>query len=141
MKQQGLSDWFPTVAFIVVLMVCSIVATPAWSQSSSVDRQQGTPAGVGMQVMSVSATLLYFPCKAIYALNGGGVGGLAYLFSGGSEQTAKSIWVPSMYGTYFISPEHLTGERPVRFFGIAADTDGVTSAPAPMDQSGFQPVE
>ncbi|HEX5645933.1 MAG TPA: hypothetical protein VFX56_03105 [Nitrospira sp.] len=140
MKQQRLSHRLRTVAFIVVLTFCSMVA-PAWSQSSSTDRQQGTPAGVGMQVASVASTILYFPCKAVYALGGGIVGGLAYLLSGGSEQTAKSIWIPSMYGTYFISPEHLTGERPVRFVGVAADDDGGTSAPASMDQSGSQPVQ
>jgi hypothetical protein len=140
MKQQRLSHGLRTVAIIVVLTFCSMVA-PAWSQSSSTDRQQGTPAGVGMQVASVASTILYFPCKAVYALGGGIVGGLAYLLSGGSEQTAKSIWIPSMYGTYFISPEHLTGERPVRFVGVAADDDGGTSAPASMDQSGSQPVQ
>jgi hypothetical protein len=139
MKQQGLSHRLPTVAFIVVMTFCSMVAAPAWSQSSSADRQQGTPSGVGMQVASVATTLLYFPCKAVYALGGGLVGGLAYLLSGGSEQTAKSIWVPSMYGTYFISPEHLTGERPVRFVGVAADVDGGT--PATANQSGSQPVQ
>lgn len=139
MKQQGLSHRLPIVAFIVVMTFCSMVAAPAWSQSSSADRQQGTPSGVGMQVASVATTLLYFPCKAVYALGGGLVGGLAYLLSGGSEQTAKSIWVPSMYGTYFISPEHLTGERPVRFVGVAADVDGGT--PATMNQSGSQPVQ
>lgn len=141
MKQQGLSHGLTTVAFVVVMTFCSMVAAPAWSQSSSTDRQQGTPSGVGMQVASVGLTLLYFPCKAVYAIGGGIVGGFAYLLSGGSEQTAKSIWVPSMYGTYYISPEHLTGERPVRFVGVAADTDGGTSAPTTMDQSGSQPVQ
>lgn len=141
MKQRGLSHRFQTVAFIVVLMFCSMVAAPAWSQSSSADRQQGTPSGVGMQVASVAATLVYFPCKAVYALGGGIVGGFAYLLSGLSEQTAKSIWVPSMYGTYYISPEHLTGERPVRFVGVAADDDGGSSAPMTVDPSGSQPVQ
>lgn len=94
-----------------------------------------------MQVASVAATIVYFPFKSVYALGGGIVGGLAYLLSGGSEQTAKSIWIPSMYGTYFISPEHLTGERPVRFVGVAADSEEGTSAPAIVDQSGSQPVQ
>ena len=76
MKQQGLSYRLPTVAFIVVMTFCSMVAVPAWSQSSATDRQQGTPSGVGMQVASVAATLVYFPCKAVYALGGGIVGGV-----------------------------------------------------------------
>lgn len=141
MKQSGLSHRLPTVAFIVVMTFCSMVAAPAWSQSSATDRQQGTPSGVGMQVASVAATLVYFPCKAVYALGGGLVGGFAYLLSGGSEQTAKSIWVHSMYGTYYISPEHFTGERPVRFIGVAADSDAGSSTPAAVGQSGSQPVQ
>ena len=141
MKQQRFSHRLPTVAFIVALTFCSMLATPAWSQSSSSDRQQGTPYGVGMQVASVASTLLYFPCKSVYALGGGIVGGLAYLLSGGNEHTAKSIWIPSMYGTYLIYPEPLTGERPVRFVGVAADADAGGSTPASVGQSGSQPVQ
>ncbi|MDH4235995.1 MAG: hypothetical protein OEV17_01995, partial [Nitrospira sp.] len=69
------------------------------------------------------STCLYFPFKGAFAIGGAIVGGLAYAFSGGSEQTAKSIWIPSMYGTYVITPEHLTGDRPVRFLGVAADSE------------------
>lgn len=141
MKQQGLSHRLSTVAFIVVMTFCSMVAAPAWSQSSTTDTEQGTPAGAGMQVAALGATLLYAPVKIVYALGGGIVGGFAYLLSGGSESTAKSIWIPSMMGTYLITPQHLTGERPVRFVGVAADSDGGTSAPATVDQSGSQPVQ
>lgn len=106
----------------------SLMATPAWSQSSSADTQQGTPSGAGMQAGAAVSTILYFPFKAAFAIGGGVVGGLAYLFSGLNEQTAKSIWVPSMYGTYVITPEHLSGDRPVRFLGIAADSDSATGS-------------
>ena len=111
----------------------SLVATPAWSQTSSADTQQGTPSGAGMQASAALSTILYFPFKAAFAIGGGLVGGLAYLFSGLNEQTAKSIWVPSMYGTYVITPEHLTGDRSVRFLGVAAENDstgGSSSTPA-----------
>lgn len=84
-----------------------------------------------MQAASAVATILYFPLKAAFAIGGGIVGGLAYAFSGGSEQTAKNIWIPSMYGTYVITPEHLTGDRAVRFLGVAADTEGAPTETAP----------
>lgn len=115
-----------TVVFIIVLVYSSMVAAPSWSQSSSTDAQQGTASGAGLGAASAVATILYFPFKGAFALGGGIVGGLAYLFSGLNEQTAKSIWVPSIYGTYVITPEHLTGERPIRFIGVAADGDGAT---------------
>jgi hypothetical protein len=118
--------------FIVIITYCSMVVAPAWSQSTSADTQQGTASGAGMGAASAAATILYFPFKAAFAIGGGLVGGLAYVFSGFSEQTAKNIWVPSMYGTYVITPEHLNGDRPVRFLGVAAENEGGVTAPAMM---------
>lgn len=120
----------PIVVFIVAITYCSVLVAPAWSQSSSADAQQGTAAGAGMGAASAAATILYFPFKAAFAIGGGIVGGLAYLFSGLNEPTAKSIWIPSVYGTYVITPEHLSGDRPVRFLGVATESEGMSTAPA-----------
>ena len=133
MTYPGFIRTLPLIAFVVLMTFTSLVATPAWSQTSSADTQQGTPSGAGMQAGAALSTILYFPFKAAFAIGGGLVGGLAYLFSGLNEQTAKSIWVPSMYGTYVITPEHLTVDRSVRFLGVAADNDaptGSSSTPA-----------
>lgn len=130
----------PVVALAVVVMFVFTITVPAWSQSSSTDTQQGTASGAGMQAASAVATILYFPLKAAFAIGGGIVGGLAYAFSGGSEQTAKNIWIPSMYGTYVITPEHLSGDRPVRFLGVAADTEGTPAEPAPMTSPAPEPA-
>ncbi|MBH0202963.1 MAG: hypothetical protein HP496_11860 [Nitrospira sp.] len=123
----------PIVVLILVITYCSMLVAPAWSQSSTADTQQGTASGAGMGAASAAATILYFPFKAAFAIGGGIVGGLAYVFSGFSEPTAKSIWVPSMYGTYVITPEHLSGDRPVRFLGVAAENEGTTVTPAPVN--------
>jgi hypothetical protein len=120
------------VTLLVAVSFSSMITAPAYSQTSSTDTQQGTASGAGMQAASAVATILYFPLKAAFAIGGGVVGGLAYAFSGGSEQTAKSIWIPSMYGTYIITPEHLTGDRAVRFLGVAADEPASADA-GPMD--------
>jgi hypothetical protein len=93
-----------------------------------------------MQAASAVATILYFPLKAAFAIGGGIVGGLAYVFSGGSEQTAKGIWVPSMYGTYVITPEHLSGDRAVRFLGVAAESEGAPAEHAPMSSPAPEPA-
>jgi hypothetical protein len=86
-----------------------------------------------MQLAAFGASIPYFVGKGAFAIGGGIIGGLAYVFSGLNEQTAKSIWIPSMYGTYVITPEHLTGERPVRFLGVAAESGGVSAPSAPMN--------
>ncbi len=121
MNISGSHRRFPLVACVIALLFFSMVTTPAWSQGSASDEEQGTPSGAGMQAAAAVSTILYFPFKGAFAIGGAIVGGLAYAFSGGSEQTARSIWVPSMYGTYVITPEHLTGDRPVRFMGVAAE--------------------
>lgn len=138
MKPCGFCSRLPLVTLIVVLTFLSMITVPAWSQTSTSDTSQGTTSGAGMQVAALGATLIYVPFKLVLAIGGGIVGGLAYAFSGGSEQTAKGIWIPSMYGTYLITPEHLNGDRSVRFFGIAAESEGAhpdaappTSSPAP----------
>ena len=85
-----------------------------------------------MQAAAAVSTILYFPFKAAFAIGGGIVGGLAYAFSGGNEQAAKSIWDTSLRGTYFISPDHLQGNRPIRFLGVADSDDAPSHAPEPV---------
>jgi hypothetical protein len=135
MKHFGLHRRLQIVALVVIAMFSLLITVPAWSQSSSTDQQQGTATGAGMQAASAASTILYFPFKAAFAIGGGIVGGLAYAFSGGSEQTAKNIWIPSMYGTYLITPEHLTGDRAVRFLGVAADSERTMADTAPASLS------
>jgi hypothetical protein len=84
-----------------------------------------------MQVASGFSTLLYFPLKAAFAIGGAIVGGLTYAFTGGDEHAAKRVWTTSMYGTYIITPDHLRGDKPIRFLGVAEqDTSSQTSVPA-----------
>jgi hypothetical protein len=123
--------WIRFVAFIIILALGTVTTVgPAWSQDSqpaalpaSSDSEGGNASSAGMQAASFFSTLLYAPFKLAFAIGGGIVGGLAYAFSGGNEQAAKSIWHTSIYGTYLITPEHLRGDRPVRFLGVADQTD------------------
>ena len=128
---------FKLVAVFLLLALCTVTMAPsAWSQESAAPRSSestegGTASSAGMGAASAVATILYFPFKAVFAIGGGIVGGLAYAFSGGNEQAAKSIWDTSLRGTYYISPDHLQGNRPIRFLGVADPNDGLEPAPAP----------
>ena len=62
-------------------------------------------------------TFVYLPAKVVYAVLGGIVGGFTYGLTGGNLETAQSVWDPSIGGTYVITPEHLKGNEPVRFYG------------------------
>lgn len=144
-QRNGRTGLFSTlVVFVLVSFSAAIMIAPSFAQDSTVsstptgDASTGTPSGVGMQAASGVATILYFPFKAAFAIGGGIVGGLAYAFSGGSEQTAKNIWIPSIYGTYIITPDHLKGDKPVRFLGVPAGpapeySDSPAQEPAPLE--------
>jgi hypothetical protein len=128
---------FKLVAVSLLLALCTVTMVPAaWSQESaapppSEGTEGGSASSAGMQAAAGVSTLLYLPLKLAFAIGGGVVGGLAYAFSGGNEQAAKSIWTTSIYGTYIITPDHLEGNRPIRFLGVADATDAPAPAPAP----------
>ena len=133
---------FKLVAVSLLLALCTVTMVPAaWSQESaapppSEGTEGGSASSAGMQAAAGVSTLLYLPLKLAFAIGGGVVGGLAYAFSGGNEQAAKSIWTTSIYGTYIITPDHLEGNRPIRFLGVADATD----APAPAPASAPEPI-
>jgi hypothetical protein len=96
---------------------------------ASENTEGGNASSAGMGAAAGLSTLLYLPLKAAFAIGGGVVGGLAYAFSGGNENAAKSIWTTSMYGTYIITPDHLRGDRPIRFLGVPEPDSAQASAP------------
>lgn len=67
-------------------------------------------------------TPVYGAFKLAFAGAGAITGGLAWVFTGGDEDPAQQIWTASMRGTYVITPEHLRGEKPVRFVGVTGDS-------------------
>jgi hypothetical protein len=85
----------------------------------------GRPAGAeesfaadfGVGVGAVATNLLYVPAKIVYATLGGITGGFAYLLTGGNLGVGRAIWVPSMGGTYVITPAMLRGRERVYFTG------------------------
>ena len=127
---------FKLVAVFLLLALCTVTMVPsAWSQEnvappSSVSTEGGDTSSAGMQVAAGVSTLLYFPLKAAFAIGGGIVGGLTYVFSGFDESSAKKVWNTTLYGTYIITPEHLQGDRPIRFLGVVDSNDAPAPAPA-----------
>jgi len=76
---------------------------------------------MGLQAASWLATAPYGSVKVAYALVGGIVGGLTWVFTGGNTESAKAVWIPSMTGQYIVQPENLTGDKPLRFMGGSTD--------------------
>ena len=111
--KQGTSLLMLTVFALVVGFGAPVVSLAAEEESS-----QSNEAALGFG--SGLLTIVYLPLKSAYAILGGIVGGFTYALTGGDLETAKGVWEPSVYGTYVITPEHLKGNEPVRFFGVSA---------------------
>jgi hypothetical protein len=76
---------------------------------------------LGLQVASGALSILYMPLKIVYAGLGGFVGAFVYMLTGGNEQVAQSVWDASLGGTYWVTPDHLQGNEPIRFMGESAN--------------------
>ncbi len=108
-------SWVKRLLFVpMCLVLLGGGATVAMAQNNSDPAEE---AGLG--VASALLTLPYGPAKIIYAGLGGIVGGATWLLTGGNLETAQTVWEPSFYGDYVITPDHLTGKKPLRFFGVS----------------------
>ncbi len=101
-----------THTLIAALCLSVFICGPAQADEST-----DTAEEVSLGIASVILTFPYGTGKLLYAGMGGIVGGFSWILSGGNTETAKSIWDPSLHGTYVITPDHLRGRKPVRFFG------------------------
>ena len=93
-------------------------------------RAEEYPNEAGWGVLSVLANVGYMPAKTIYAAFGGLTGGLAYACTGGSYDTASTIWQMSLGGTYALTPSMLRGEERIAFAGGSSEAQAVSEAPA-----------
>ena len=59
---------------------------------------------------------------------GGLTGGLAFGLTGGDLQTAETVWVTSMGGTYVITPSMVQGQEPIVFTGTPSGSGSSTTA-------------
>jgi hypothetical protein len=75
----------------------------------------GDEAGWG--VLTMLANVGYMPVKFAYATLGGLTGGLAYVCTGGSFDTANAVWSTSLGGTYVLTPAMIRGEESIAFTG------------------------
>jgi hypothetical protein len=121
--------------------VVALAPAPALA-GDTLDMAKEAGLGAGSAVTS----LVYAPLKLLYATGGLLVGGLAWTFSGGDADVAKVVLTPSVRGDYVITPDTLTGRKPLEFFGrepgyqsdwgdVASKSDDWTEPePAPVDE-------
>ena len=96
--------------------VLAIAVGIALGASPPAHAADDTPWRIG----AVIATSLYMPAKVLYAATGVLAGGIGWGLSGGSREAMAAVMGPAVQGDYRITPEHLRGERPLEFVGVAA---------------------
>lgn len=126
-----------TVVIIAAFMHVAVIS-PAWAQSAgggANEQTESTGTQYGLGAASVFLSIPYGLGKFLFATLGGIFGGFTYAFSGANEKAAKSVWDTSMRGTYVITPEHLKGEKTVRFLGSPAEgsSETTTQEPVPLE--------
>lgn len=119
------------LAVLLVVALVHVAVIPVSHAQGAEDATSGSAKGAGLQAASWLATVVYGPFKIAFAAVGGVTGGLTYVFSGGNLEAAKSVWHTSVYGTYVITPEHLQGDKPVRFLGVASESDSAAMTAEP----------
>ena len=125
-----------TLAVVVIVAFCSLTIVPTgWAEERSDEETESTPTQYGLGVASVFTSLPYSIGKFVFATMGGIFGGFTYVFSAGNQKAANAVWDTNMRGTYVISPRHLKGEEPIRFFGVPPRRDE-----APAESSMPEPA-
>ncbi len=99
------------------LAAVAIALAPGVAVAESDAATIGTDLGLG--VASMFSSLLYGPVKVVYATGGCIVGGFAWMFSGGDNETALTVITPAVRGDYVVTPAVLRGERSLEFYGRA----------------------
>jgi hypothetical protein len=88
----------------------------------------------GWGIATVFTNVLYMPAKIVYATVGAVTGGLTWCVTGGDTETANKVWVPTLEGTYVVTPPMLRGEEPINFvggppLGTVSDAQRLTEQP------------
>ncbi len=115
-------------------ILCVLLALAPVTALAEESESMGKSAGIG--VGSAFASLVYAPVKLCYAVGGLVVGGLAWAFSGGDNEVAMVVLTPSVLGDYVITPNILTGEDSLEFFGRHpkyAEEENLDVAAAPVE--------
>ncbi|MDR4494274.1 MAG: hypothetical protein R3B74_07595 [Nitrospirales bacterium] len=110
-----------SIVICLAFVGVTVVGLPSVSLAAEEESSEGNEAMLGFG--SGLLTLVYLPAKTVYAILGSVVSGMTYAVTGGDWETAKSVFEPSVYGTYVITPDHLKGNEPVRFYGSSPYQD------------------
>lgn len=118
------------IVLATALVAALVTARPA---------RAGYLEDAGWGALTVLSNVVYMPAKLVYATIGGVTGGFALALTGGDMDTAETVWVTTMGGTYVITPRMLQGEDAIAFAGTPSnatteDTDTANLQEQPLGE-------
>ena len=127
---------------VVVVAALVALALLVGSVGARAEEEHRYASDFGIGVGAVFTNLLYMPVKFVYATLGGVTGSLAYVLTGLNMDIAKSVWVPSLGGTYVVTPSMLKGEDRIYFSGTTEprhheSREEDLSSPHKHDDAGY----
>ncbi len=135
---------FRMTAIVLAVAFFHLAVVPSgWAQEmggGSDERRQSTGTQYGLGAASVFLSIPYGIGKFMFATLGGIFGGFTYAFSAGDKKAASAVWNTSMRGTYVITPEHLKGEKAVRFLGVPPEDEEVSEQPIHEPTPSLEPM-
>ena len=112
-----LTSWKTSLFRVLVATLFTFITFHSAATSIAWAEEKSPAAELGVGAVSFVATIPYGCIKLAYAGMGAIIGGLTYLLTGANADAAGKVWDQTMRGTYVITPSHLAGDEPVRFFG------------------------
>jgi hypothetical protein len=107
--------WRGAAMFLLVLLVAQPMLT-----SEALAAKDDDESGTSQLIRGAASLIVGIPYTAIklaFAGAGSVLGGVTYVITAGDEKAAQEVWDSTLRGTYIITPDHLKGERPVKFIG------------------------
>ena len=97
---------------LVGVILAALLAVPA-----APARAETAGAEAGYAVLAGLANLGYGPAKLLMAVGGLAAGAVVSVLTAGNERAAYALWVPTASGTYFLTPDNISGRQPIDFIG------------------------
>lgn len=108
------------VRIMVMILALAICLAPvAWAAEQ--DSNASLTSDFGLGLASFVWSVPYGAVKVSAALVGGIMGSFTYVLSGFDKRAADSVWYTTMGGDYLVTPDHLRGNRALRFTGVSPE--------------------
>lgn len=111
-----------TISVLTFSVLTLVLSDHAWASGPCEDATVQTDAGPVMHAVSWVATIPYTAVKGLVALAGGLVSIPVYIVSLKNERVTRAVWLPAVSGTFVLTPAHLTGKQPIRFWPSCPDS-------------------